>query len=148
MQPKIKNPLHTPPPRKERSRQGRVSRLRTGWLESFQLALGPGKFHGQRNLVDFSPQGCKESDTTEWLTLSLSLETWAAHGPLYLLRGDEGRGPDVPEWQGWMSKEVENVDFTRCSRRRTDQPLVRTSKLGQDRSLKNSITHTYENALK
>ena len=24
-----------------------------------------GKFHGQRSLVDYSPWGCKESDTTE-----------------------------------------------------------------------------------
>ena len=27
----------------------------------------PGKFHGQRGLVDCSPQGRKEPDTTEWL---------------------------------------------------------------------------------
>ena len=26
------------------------------------------KSHGQRNLVGYSPWGCKESDTTEWLT--------------------------------------------------------------------------------
>ena len=25
----------------------------------------PGEFHGQRNLVGFSPQGCKELDMTE-----------------------------------------------------------------------------------
>ena len=25
----------------------------------------PGESHGQRSLVDYSPQGCKESDTTE-----------------------------------------------------------------------------------
>ena len=25
----------------------------------------PGKSHGQRSLVDYSPQGCKESNTTE-----------------------------------------------------------------------------------
>ena len=25
----------------------------------------PGKSHGQRNLEDYSPWGCKESDTTE-----------------------------------------------------------------------------------
>ena len=30
----------------------------------------PGKFHGQRSLVDYSPWGHKESDTTESLTLS------------------------------------------------------------------------------
>ena len=25
----------------------------------------PGEFHGQKNLVGYSPWGCKESDTTE-----------------------------------------------------------------------------------
>ena len=28
----------------------------------------PGEFHGQRKLTGYSPWGCKESDTTEWLT--------------------------------------------------------------------------------
>jgi len=32
----------------------------------------PEKFHGQRSLVGYSPWGCKESDTTERITLSLS----------------------------------------------------------------------------
>ena len=31
----------------------------------------PGEFHGQRSLEGYSPQCCKESDTTEQLTLSL-----------------------------------------------------------------------------
>ena len=31
----------------------------------------PGEFHGQRSLSGYSPWGCKESDTTERLTLSL-----------------------------------------------------------------------------
>ena len=31
--------------------------------------LLPGKFHGQRSLVGYSPWGCKESDTTERLHL-------------------------------------------------------------------------------
>ena len=30
----------------------------------------PGKFHGQRSLVDYSPWGCKELDTTEYFSLS------------------------------------------------------------------------------
>ena len=33
----------------------------------------PGEFHGQSGLVDYSSWGHKESDVTEWLTLSLSL---------------------------------------------------------------------------
>ena len=33
-----------------------------------------GEFHGQRSLAGYSPWGHKESDTTEWLTLSLSFQ--------------------------------------------------------------------------
>ena len=32
----------------------------------------PGKFHGWRSLVGYSPWGLKESDTTEWLHLTLN----------------------------------------------------------------------------
>ena len=32
----------------------------------------PGESHGQRSLTAYSPWGCKELDTTERLTLSLS----------------------------------------------------------------------------
>ena len=32
----------------------------------------PGEFHGQRSLESYSPWGRKESDMTDWLTLSLS----------------------------------------------------------------------------
>ena len=32
----------------------------------------PGEFHGQRNLLGYSPWGCKESDTNEWLIVWLS----------------------------------------------------------------------------
>ena len=38
--------------------------------ESEQV-LGDGE--GQRSLASYSPWGCKESGTTEWLTLSLSI---------------------------------------------------------------------------
>ena len=34
----------------------------------------PGKFHGQRSLVGYSPQGRKELDTTEQLSLSKTKE--------------------------------------------------------------------------
>ena len=32
----------------------------------------PGEFHAQRKLTGYSPWDHKESDTTEWLTFSLS----------------------------------------------------------------------------
>ena len=37
------------------------------WKRKWQLTsvFLPGKSHGQRNLVDYSPWGHKESDTTE-----------------------------------------------------------------------------------
>ena len=34
----------------------------------------PGEFHGQRSLVGYSPWGCKESDTTEWLSLPFTFK--------------------------------------------------------------------------
>jgi len=46
----------------------------------------PGESHGQRRLVGYSPQGHKESNTTERLTLSLSrLYTWNV--PFHILSG-------------------------------------------------------------
>ena len=43
------------------------------WLRKWQPSPGisPGEFHGQRNLVGYTPWGCKKSDMTERLTLSL-----------------------------------------------------------------------------
>ena len=38
-----------------------------------QLILLPGKSHGQRSLVGFSPGGCEKSDTTERLHFHFSL---------------------------------------------------------------------------
>ena len=41
------------------------------WRRKWQLTpvFLPGEFHGQRNLVGYSPWGGKESDTTDGLTL-------------------------------------------------------------------------------
>ena len=47
---------------------GLVSRLgKILWRKKWQPipAFLPGEFHGQRSLVGFSPQGCKELDMTE-----------------------------------------------------------------------------------
>ena len=38
-------------------------------------AFLPGKFHGQRSLVGCSPRGHQQSDTTEWLTLSVHVHS-------------------------------------------------------------------------
>ena len=52
----------------------RISRWRRQWQPT--PVLLPGKSHGRRSLVGYSPWGCKESDTTERLHFhfSLSLE--------------------------------------------------------------------------
>ena len=39
----------------------------------------PGEFHTQSSLVGYSPWGCQELDTAEWLTLSLSHKLAHSH---------------------------------------------------------------------
>ena len=46
---------------------------RTEWLPT--TVFLPGESHEQRNLVGYSPWGCKELDTTEQLTLLGSIIT-------------------------------------------------------------------------
>ena len=48
---------------------GKIS-WRREWLPTLVFLLG--EFQEQRNLAGYSPQGCKELDTCEGLTLSLS----------------------------------------------------------------------------
>ena len=47
----------------------------------------PGEFHGQRSLLRNRPWGCKESDTTEWLTLCLKP---FPHPPSHPSRSSQG----------------------------------------------------------
>ena len=48
-----------------------------GWEDTLReemqptLVFLPGEFNGQRSLAGYSPWGCKESDTTERLTLDM-----------------------------------------------------------------------------
>ena len=50
---------------------------KTPWRGKWQYdpVFLPGKFHGQGSLLGYSPWGCKDSDTTEWLTLPLHFLT-------------------------------------------------------------------------
>ena len=67
------------------------------------LVLLPGKFHGQRSLVGYSPRGCKELDTTEWLRFTLvaargcGCPDWtilsAAEEPKLATQGSAGTAP-------------------------------------------------------
>ena len=55
------------------------------------VVLLPGEFHGRKSLVGSNPWGCKESDTTEHLTLLLSFNSHSGgsgyHNTNPLLRG-------------------------------------------------------------
>jgi len=42
--------------------------METGMATHNSILFLPGEFHGQRSLLDYSPQGHKESDMTEQLT--------------------------------------------------------------------------------
>ena len=45
----------------------------------------PGEFHGQKSLAGYRPQGCKELNTAEWLTFSLSSTCSTLGKPLWCL---------------------------------------------------------------
>ena len=45
---------------------GKKDSLTRAWQPT--AAFLPGESHRQRSLADYSPRGCKELDTTEWLT--------------------------------------------------------------------------------
>ena len=47
----------------------------------------PGEFHRQRSLASYSPWNLKELDTTEGLTLSLSLDSTALRNPRMFITG-------------------------------------------------------------
>ena len=65
----------------------------------------PGEFHGQRSLAGYSPQGRKESDTTEWPT----------H-----FQSSEGQEQKVSCWQ-WCGEAGRLVQ---CCQRRVSRTVV------------------------
>ena len=67
-------------------RSGLYSRVRKipwrrEWLPTW--AFLPGKFHGQRSLVSYSPWCRKESDTTEQLTVSQTIFSFCRNIQIY-----------------------------------------------------------------
>ena len=78
------------------------------------LALLPGKSHGQRSLVGFSPWGCEESDTTERLDFHFSLSCIGEGNGNALqcscLENPRGRGPcwaavsEVAQSPTWLKR--------------------------------------------
>ena len=48
--------------------------LYQGWRRKWQFL--PGEFHRQKSLAGYSPWGCKELDTTEWLSFRASFHIY------------------------------------------------------------------------
>ena len=53
--------------------------------------LWPGKSHGQRSLVGYSPWARKESDMTERLSLSMEKQTYRTDLSTWAGEGEEGK---------------------------------------------------------
>ena len=53
----------------------RETRVRSlGWEDPLEKEMAPGKSHGQRSLVGYSPWGREESDTTERLHIHVHVQ--------------------------------------------------------------------------
>ena len=73
------------------------------WRRKWQPTpvLLPGKSHGQRSLVGYSPWGCKESDKTERLHFStniIAVDQWERHrcrSNLWMMRLDQMKANDI-----------------------------------------------------
>ena len=71
--------------------------LEKGWLPT--LVFLPGESHGQRRLAGYSPRGCKELDTTEWLTYPGWRKTPELQFTLCHWRSYESNWSDSGRWQ-------------------------------------------------
>ena len=73
----------------------------TSWRRQWHPTpvLLPGKSHGQRSLVGYSPWGCQESDTTEWLHFLSNTHLW-----------------NLERWYWWTYLQGSNGDADREDR--------------------------------
>ena len=77
------------------------------WRRKWQPTpvLLPGKFQGWRNLVGYSPWGCKELDTTERLHFPFSLQAYICRGHFWKAFKKQSASQDrnwnaSPGWEG------------------------------------------------
>ena len=74
----------------------------------------PGKFHGQRILVAYSPWGCKESDKTEQLTLLSHFQTltrgWS-YPPLRFLELYSGLNYTVQHFHSIIFQDLKELNW-------------------------------------
>ena len=74
----------------------------------------PGKSHGQRSLVGYSPWGREESDTTKWLHFHFSLScTGEGNGnPLHYFCLENPRDGSLVGCHLWGCTELDTTDVT------------------------------------
>ena len=82
---------------------------RKKWQSSPILLLV--EFHGQRNLVGYSPRGCKKSDTTEQLSMhaQLSANDSFLLGDCVLLLSNPGM--EVKRWPAGLTRYIRILDL-------------------------------------
>ena len=91
---------------------GQEDTLRRKW-QLVPICL-PGKFHGKRSLVGYSPWGCKESDTTEHTNVDIT-HTISKHHILLTLPVSLEKSLEVSiTW--WRKQVFQNPNFYFCSR--------------------------------
>ena len=96
--------------------------LNQGWnlvinmvvLEKAMAPHLPGKSHGRRSLLGYSPWGRKELDTTEWLYFHFSLScTGEGNGsPLQCSCLENPRDRSLVGWHLWGRTEWDTTDVT------------------------------------
>ena len=64
----------------------------------------PGEFQGQTSLVGYSPWGCKELDTAEWLALSLSVLKKLLFGSSDALNGQQEANDYISSLHGLIPR--------------------------------------------
>ena len=96
--------------------------MKIHWKDWWQptLVFLPGEFLGQRSLVGYSPWGDTESDTTDWLTLSLlgfpgnsagKQSAWNTGAPVWIpvLGRSPGERIGYPLQCSWVSLVTQTV---------------------------------------
>ena len=103
--------------------------LRAGIGAGNCTPLLPGKSHGRRSLVGFSPWGCEESETTERLHFHFSLFTfsrWRSKWqptPVFLPGESQGRGSLVG-CHLWGRTESETTEVTQQQQQQQPKLMI------------------------
>ena len=74
--------------------------------------LLPGKFHGWRSLIGYSPWGCKESDMTEQLHFHFTFFRKGQWNALETTRVTKSSGKKLSQKRNWGEMEISREEKT------------------------------------